>query len=90
MSDRVSAKQRAERVVELYRAWRGRPDAVDASWRDFFAALDEAARAHLEHLAGAPPAPASAAPASPEATRRAAIRSTVHPLMQNPKRRRSW
>src|SRR5438093_4103548 len=52
MSDRVSAKGRTEQVAELYRAWRSRPDAVDASWRDFFGALDDGARAHLERLAG--------------------------------------
>jgi len=56
-------------VVELYRAWRGRPEAVEPSWREFFAALDDAARAHLDALAGAPRG------AAPDALRAAALDS---------------
>jgi 2-oxoglutarate dehydrogenase E1 component len=59
----VSAKGRAQQVVELFRAWRDRPEAVDAGWREFFGALDEGARAHLDRIAGTA-APSSAAPAA--------------------------
>jgi 2-oxoglutarate dehydrogenase E1 component len=68
----VSAKERAERVVELYRAWRGQPDAVDASWRDFGAS--RGAVAHLERLARGDRGSA-AAPASGAAVRAAALDS---------------
>ncbi len=72
----MSARGRAERVVELYRAWRARPDAVDASWRDFFGALDAGALAHLERLAGTASSEAPAAgSASSTAVRAAALDS---------------
>ncbi len=78
-SDRVSKEGRAERVVELYRAWRSRPDAVEPAWRDFFSALDDGARAHLEGLAGAEGPAAAKAPAAsaeaPTVTRAAALDS---------------
>ena len=75
----MSQKGRAERVVELYRAWRNRPEAVDPDWRSFFGALDDGARSHLERLAGAiAPAdstpPAAGTPASADA-RNAALDS---------------
>ncbi|HKA13932.1 MAG TPA: 2-oxoglutarate dehydrogenase E1 component [Myxococcota bacterium] len=63
----MSATGRAERVIELYRAWRSQPDAVDASWRDFFGALDDGARTHLERLAGGA-SPAARAPAAASAS----------------------
>jgi 2-oxoglutarate dehydrogenase E1 component len=72
----VSAKGRAQQVVELFRAWRDRPDAVDAGWREFFAALDDGARAHLEKIAGGAATPASAtAPADAAGSRAAALDS---------------
>ena len=72
----MSSKGRAEQVVELFRAWRDRPDAVDAGWREFFAALDDSARAYLEKLAGTAPAAAARRPmprarARPRSTRSA-------------------
>src|SRR5437868_2569904 len=74
MSDRVSATGRTERVVKLYRAWRSQPEAAPPSWREFFASLDDSARAHLEALAGAPPR-AAATSGPPDALRSAALDS---------------
>ena len=75
----MSAKGRAQQVVELFRAWRDRPDAVDAGWREFFGALDESARAHLERIAGAAPSaaatPSATAPADAAGSRAAALDS---------------
>jgi len=61
--------RRLERIVDLYRTWRDRPESVEPAWRDFFGDLDAGARSALDGLEGsAAPAPVAAAqPPSPDA-----------------------
>ncbi len=64
--------RRARRVIELFHAYRaGGP--VGPDWRDFFEALEPAARALLERLAGAP----RRAPALPASHGRGAARDSI-------------